>query len=232
MIKVGDFLGSLLAGITDARVQADLEAVRIADFYKDHPLLKNFPIPRIRLPKVELNIPVLVTEVTVENERIRPLIKKNISSLEQKLATVMIDALEKCKVSLKKLETAKVRSGIEDKLLEIALENNKLISIDKISNELSNITVKLIKEFPSTKDRISDKEMPQLVSGIRDQFKLELTNVLAIAPVIGISPLTNEVKEAGEAQFLTTFNLVLEEDALVWSLIDSEGKEENVLLPE
>ena len=43
-----------------ARVQADLEAVRIAELYANHPLLKHMPVPRFRLPSVHLDIPVLI----------------------------------------------------------------------------------------------------------------------------------------------------------------------------
>ncbi len=58
--SLGDYLGHLLSSVTKARMQADLETIRIAEQYQSHPLLKHFPVPRVRLPQVELNIPVIM----------------------------------------------------------------------------------------------------------------------------------------------------------------------------
>ncbi|SMF17174.1 hypothetical protein [Pseudobacteriovorax antillogorgiicola] len=58
--SLGDYLGHLLSSVTKARMQADLETIRIAEQYQSHPLLKHFPVPRVRLPKVELNVPVIM----------------------------------------------------------------------------------------------------------------------------------------------------------------------------
>lgn len=232
MIKVGDFLGGLLSGVTGARVQADLEAVRIADFYRNHPILKNFPIPRIRLPKVEMNIPVIVTEFVVEDVEIPTLVKKHLSAINQKLVAVIKSELEKYEVNLKKTEITKLRRELRKKLVEITERDASSVSIDKISEELTQVASNLLSEFPSVKEKISDHELEQLYGIINEQFRLTLINILNIAPMVCISPLTKDVKETGEAQFIATFNLMLEEDALVWTLIDSEGRERNVLLPE
>ena len=60
MPLLGDYLGQLLSEITIARMHADLETVRLAELYATHPLLKNFPVPHVRLPDVELELPVLI----------------------------------------------------------------------------------------------------------------------------------------------------------------------------
>jgi hypothetical protein len=63
MPNLGDYIGQVMAEITLARVQADLEAVRLADYYANHPLLSTFPVPRFRLPTVRLDFPVAITAV-------------------------------------------------------------------------------------------------------------------------------------------------------------------------
>ena len=61
MPYLGDYVGHLLSEITIARVQADLEAVRMAELYANHPLLKHLPVPHFRLPTMTLDVPVVVS---------------------------------------------------------------------------------------------------------------------------------------------------------------------------
>lgn len=68
MPYLGDYLGHLLSEIATARVQADLETVRMAELYASHPLLKHLPVPRFRLPNLTLDVPVLIQDV----EQARP----------------------------------------------------------------------------------------------------------------------------------------------------------------
>src|SRR5438132_458461 len=63
MPALGEYLGTLLAEITSARLQADLEAARIAQLYASHPLLQHMPVPRFRLPSVSLDLPVAVEKI-------------------------------------------------------------------------------------------------------------------------------------------------------------------------
>ena len=58
--SLSDYLGHLLSSVAKARVQSDLETIQIAEQYQNHPLLKHFPVPRVRLPKVELTVPVIM----------------------------------------------------------------------------------------------------------------------------------------------------------------------------
>ena len=60
MPYLGDYLGHLLSEITNARVQADLESVRVADLYASHPLLKHMAVPRFRLPTITIDAPVVM----------------------------------------------------------------------------------------------------------------------------------------------------------------------------
>lgn len=67
--SLSDYLGHLLSSVSKARMQADLETIRLAEIYKKHPLLQHFPVPRVRLPKVELNVPVvMVGTLTPDDE--------------------------------------------------------------------------------------------------------------------------------------------------------------------
>ena len=59
MPYLGDFLGQLMAEITIARVQADVESIRIAELYAGHDLLRYFPVPRVRLSNVQIDLAIV-----------------------------------------------------------------------------------------------------------------------------------------------------------------------------
>jgi len=61
--KFSDIVGALVASIANARNVADLEALRIAHRYRKNELLKGLPVPRLRLQRVSISLPVIVSEV-------------------------------------------------------------------------------------------------------------------------------------------------------------------------
>ncbi|MEX0270650.1 hypothetical protein AB3R30_16020 [Leptolyngbyaceae cyanobacterium UHCC 1019] len=60
MPTFGQLLGALMADITHARRISDECAVRLAEYYQSEPLLQGLPVPRVRLPEIVIEIPVLI----------------------------------------------------------------------------------------------------------------------------------------------------------------------------
>ncbi|WP_157073180.1 hypothetical protein [Kribbia dieselivorans] len=54
-----------MSAVAQARASADLEAVRIAQAYSADPLLKHLSVPRVRLPEVTVDLPMLITDIGV-----------------------------------------------------------------------------------------------------------------------------------------------------------------------
>src|SRR6267154_326622 len=63
MPKLGDFIGALLSDAVQARVRADIEALKVAEAYSGHDLLKYLPVPRFRLPDITVDFPVIVSSL-------------------------------------------------------------------------------------------------------------------------------------------------------------------------
>lgn len=65
MADLSEYLGHLLCEVTRARVMADAEAVRTATTYlgDGSSLLRHFPVPRMRLPELEITVPVVINEI-------------------------------------------------------------------------------------------------------------------------------------------------------------------------
>src|SRR3954453_2825768 len=61
--KLSDVIGSLVSSMVHARTVADMEALRIAYHYRQNEFLQGLPIPRLRLQKVSISMPVVLTSV-------------------------------------------------------------------------------------------------------------------------------------------------------------------------
>jgi hypothetical protein len=69
MLTISEYLSYLAQETMRARLSADAEAVRIAKVYAQDPIMKHFPVPRFKMPELELSIPIVVKEANVEEIR-------------------------------------------------------------------------------------------------------------------------------------------------------------------
>src|SRR5262245_4470299 len=56
MITIRQFLGAMLEEITRARVISDAASVRVAQTYLNHDFLKSYPVPRMNIKDVEMEL--------------------------------------------------------------------------------------------------------------------------------------------------------------------------------
>ena len=110
MPYLGDFLGHLTSEITLARVQADLETARVAELYATHPLLKHMPVPRFRLPTVNVTVPVAIQQMDEAKDGASPRGDLNAASVRKEYLSGMARALEQQNVTL----TAAARRQLEE----------------------------------------------------------------------------------------------------------------------
>jgi hypothetical protein len=61
MANLGEIVGALIAQVGRGRTQADAETVEIAETYKDNPLFSSFPVPRMALDEVIIDLKMAVS---------------------------------------------------------------------------------------------------------------------------------------------------------------------------
>lgn len=61
--RFSEVIGGLVSGVAYARSVADREAMRIAYFYHQHELLKGMPVPRLRIQRMSISLPMVVSDV-------------------------------------------------------------------------------------------------------------------------------------------------------------------------
>lgn len=64
MISLGHFVSGLMQALTVGRTMSDRTSLKVADEYLNHDLLRGFPIPRMTLKQVDLEIKFAVNSTT------------------------------------------------------------------------------------------------------------------------------------------------------------------------
>ncbi len=81
MITISDFVGAFLHGLTTSRTQSDRTSLKISEHYLNHEYLRGFPVPRMTLKHVELEVNFAVGQISrLETLFKEPEIRKNVAN--------------------------------------------------------------------------------------------------------------------------------------------------------
>ena len=232
MPKLNEYLGSVISSLTNARVMADLQTVKVAEEYAKHDLLQHFSVPRMRVDDVELTIPIAL------------------ESTQQKLSTHVdtIDNTEFNKnlykevtrgLGLSSLPRA-ASSEIRSLLAENTHQLEKKVNLEKTTESVNGFSHEITEKILTLNDKygLADKE----ITIDKEIFKRNIsqlaekqinTNQSATAienlQVIAESHLLKEQKP----ESIIYIKMKISEDGMEWQKMDDgNGKTTQKLLPE
>ena len=187
MAKLSEFLGELVSSITHARVKSDIQSVKIAEEYAKNNLLQHFSVPRMRVDKVEINIPVAIDKLLEKKRPVyKPIDKRNFSSIAYHTI-------------LKSLRVRSLSTNISNDLQSFIAEQIKILEAD-ISSKKIDDTLKYFSETIASKvialTGRGDLELPGKIAG-------RLTE-----------SLQNEIKLKSDNPVLDSLHVVVEADKL------------------
>ncbi|MGC1121624.1 MAG: hypothetical protein WBA22_11080 [Candidatus Methanofastidiosia archaeon] len=78
MANLGEIVGAIIAQVGRGRTQADAETVEIAETYKDNPLFSSFPVPRMTLDEVVIDLKMAVSTGPTTGASLTPESQKEI----------------------------------------------------------------------------------------------------------------------------------------------------------
>lgn len=225
MVYLGDYLGQLLAELTTARLHSDAEAVRVGELYASHPLLKHFPVPRMRVGQIEMEIPVSVVRVDESGgsneakqvtalellERFRPLLK---AKLEQQAVSLSSGELDSLFVQLQRTAQNLVRP--------------KLVSVD--SNQIADHFCSVVQNAIGGLKMHESKA--QLISDqLRLAARVDFLNARPTGPRLVVGVTTAELKES-PPESLVRISIRVSEDGVAWTNVADESNPDMRLMPE
>jgi hypothetical protein len=206
MAEFSDFLGHILEEITRARVQADFAAIKTAKLYAsdEDGFLKHFPVPRMRLPTIEITAPVVITDVPDGY-----LEKTDPKLLQQSVTGDLQKLLAQKKIELNINEITQIIR--DDEALSIGYLNET--STDILSSKIGN----KIKETDTESSR-SNTTHKQVISLIKGQLAKTFQQLPRKAVGISINAKSSAVKEfshaAGQGANVVYFKMTITEDAM------------------
>lgn len=231
MIKLKDYLGTLITSINQARVMADFESAKIAKAYASDDLLKHFSIPRFKAEDIVLDIPVAIDsfneEQYVNNEPIDNKVfnsnayscMKDIAKVSSfsrntsmyinpKIAEFSRNLEQDIKANIPNEEAFKC---YQEKMSELFIET---IEKEKIDIEKNNVL-----DFQKT---LKEKLYPQIKPKIAVK-NIEDANVIVEA---------NKLRDIPD-QNIVRIKMKLFEDSMQWHTSENtNGEAESYLLPD
>jgi hypothetical protein len=233
MPTLNEYLGGLIASVTNARVMADAQTVAVAEQYARHDLLKHFAVPRMRIGDIELTIPVAIEGLAnrteyqlapIGNDRFRTEIYRTFIGDRDVKELPLLASNDLNSVLM--TETANLidmlRQGLGEKAHYVFAEKATqqyfeiLFRYRIIDPELSKI------DPQSTIDLIFKRSL-SLASGIEEKPVLDQLSVVAES---------HRLREQ-RPEDIVRIRLKIGEDGMEWQTIEkSDGTLERRLLPE
>jgi len=232
MADLGQLLGTLLASLAHARRIADEETAAIAERYKDHPLLEGLSLPRIRVPELVLEMPMLIQSHD-----------EGMANIPEDTDIIVEDVVEE-------LEASALREGVSLQAANIELFKEDLArEINKLSPSSSDVvsfprevviravdksfTTLVKRELAANMQSISPGQAKNISTDIRTKASQVALKEVGSPPTIEASIITAEVKDEAGAGNVSRLRIVMREEGLEWSVSQNEdGSITQALTPE
>ena len=234
MIKLNEYLGSIVASFTNAKIMSDLQTVKVAEEYAKHDYLKHFSIPRMRIDDVEMTIPIALEDIGATTKP--PIISFDNTKINTLVYGILIEKFGVLKIPKDASKIVQVEIAKQVLVLEkqIKLVNNH-VPVKGFSKDSVLFFIKIIEKYG-----LLDKETLAKIN--YESIILDLINVLtreieikieneALAN-LNIIVEANKLREL-KAETLIYIKLKISENGMEWSRSENgKGEIENKLLPE
>jgi hypothetical protein len=225
MPYLGDFLGHLLAEITMARVHADQEALRIAEMYAAHPLLRSMPVPRFRLPTVTLDIPVAVEKMPEP----RPGGVSPLSELRARFAPILAQSIERAGIVLSAAEKSTLDQAMDAAIVDLS---RGTYTHTQVAERLVAAALNAMATFKRRINAIEPAQLERLSADVKSSVLSDFATLQDAATRVQVRVATAELRETGPQEVLTRIRLVISEEGVEWTFGESQGQPFQKLVPE
>jgi hypothetical protein len=215
MAELGDLLGSLMCGLIKARRMADEQTAALAEYYKNNPLLEGLSVPRIRIPELTVDLPLLIeNHLQGENGKLETPAK-----IATAAAAHLKETLAKYNIKLN-AEFQKVFFSEFQRQLELIQQSNAPIMKETIARTVQNTFSNTLLQ---TKSAISETDKQNIAKELRASvFAISFSKEPVSASIIA-NIKTADVKEKASSLNVVRLKITLKEEGLEWATQSSES---------
>jgi hypothetical protein len=228
MTYLGDYLGQLMSEIALARMHADLETVRLAELYAAHPLLRTMPIPHLRLPNVDLEIPLLIQASEPPREGESPRGGVPLRDLRKKFDEVLDARLAAAGIQLSTTHQRRVRSALAGRMAIHETPTETAVDVQRVADDFSDTAIRTLAELRRTEPT----PLEPLAAELRAEVRREFVRLRPSPPRLVALVTSAEIREAGTSENVVRLNLKLTEEGVEWTTIETDGVSRERLVPE
>ncbi|MCF6178608.1 MAG: hypothetical protein L3J63_04355 [Geopsychrobacter sp.] len=227
MADLGVLIGALITGVVHARRIADEESAAVAEHYKDNPLLSGMSVPRVRVPEISIDIPMLI-DAQDEGEADQVAEPKAIGAAVRK---ELKDSLAREGLSIAGADLKKFDSVLGQQLARIGAPTgyrSPREAVIRAAEEAFHTTVR-----SKVVDKSTLAAANRIVSNLRFSASGSALQKIGRAPQISASILTAEVKDKSSLANVSRMRITLKEEGLEWSIGENDdGTISRKLTPE
>lgn len=232
MPYLGDYLGHLMTEITNARVQADLESVRLAELYASHPLLKYMPVPHFRLPTITMDVPVVIKEMQIEKKDAQTP-GEVLTHMRRSFDKFLVQHLKSTGIEPSEEKMNKIQQALDKTIVSLKPLPKIPLSTTNVAEELVHSVIKVLRESGEEKEiRFEEDRLGQLAEELKHSVHVDFSRFLRSPPRLDVLITTAELREAGPSDILAHLHLSISESNVEWTTVESKGKTESRLVPE
>lgn len=210
-------------------MQADLEAVRVAELYSSHPLLRNLPIPHFRLPSIELDVPVAIKTMDEPQSDKAPRGAPTLAETRIAFDKVLAKTLSEERIRLKPEQTKTLKKALDRKVVYLTQPAEISVDVNRVANELASTAAKTL---VSSNVSLDLKTRQNLEEKISELARVEILRLRKQPTRLQVLVNTSEIREAGPSEVITKIHLKITEEAFEWTSIESDGKKQDRLVVE
>ena len=231
MTYLGDYLGQLLSEISMARMQGDVETLRLAELYAAHPLLRTMPVPHFRVPDVDVEIPVLIkaSEEPRAGESTRGGAK--LAEMRSTFDKVLSASLSSADITLSPANNKRLRTALDQRLSIHGLPSEVSIDVKRVADDLTATAAQVIGQLrPQPGGEVASS--PTFVTALSEAVQLEFLKLRTAPPRLTVLVTSAELRESGTSENVTRLRLKVSEQGVEWKTIESQGTTRDRLVPE
>lgn len=227
MPTLGEVIGAFLSDVAQARVRADLEAVRLAQAYSADPIMKHLSIPRVRLPEVVIDLPVMVADISQPPDRATGRALEPPTATE--ISKAVRSALTKSGLRLPRADSARVIAVAVERAKTLFAEGNRgLLSPTRAAAQVTEAVVEAVQATAK-----GAAAAPGL-GGLPEAASLALTDLLigkSISLSVDVLVGADQLKERSDGGGnIVRLRLTVTEDA--YEIIERDDGQGFLLTPE
>jgi hypothetical protein len=197
MPRLGDYVGQLVSEITIARTQADLEAVRVAELYASHPLLRHMTVPRFTLPKVELEVPVLIDSMEEPRAGESPRGGIDVSKFRREFDRVMATEFRRERIRLSASQRRRIRGALDREVSEFSRPTETAIDVGHLAKKMTRVLMTKLGERTGGSRPLDPERATAIGAEIRSRATLQFLKGRSAPPRLGVLVTHSELRDAG-----------------------------------